>query len=826
MKCFGAFPLLVVATLAVGCSSASDMGASGISGGSGGGAGGGASGSGGSTGLNADAGAFLVDAAGLPRDGSHEVVPSNLTADAVSFNWDTSSCPGCGATGGASAGGATGSGTRGSGGAQAGSGGIGTGGRGSGGGVPGSGGRSSAGGMVGTGGLLGSGGSGGSSGTSAAAGGSSGRGGAGSGGYVSSVDAAPMRDGGVAGPDLPPLPDAGVLDTGGPGGADAVAPPSDVLPACAAQIVPVAPTAAWLGRLVAGANTKVVVRAEVVSGAMPAGASWSWQATWEGSPLSLAAVGQSDPAAVAFAIANPGHYTFSAMAGACHATVSGYAVAADVCGPCDSSVIIRAAAPATADIPLQGGPISVQEDNVVLSHGVRVLVAPSVGSNLISAYVRINDLMGGLVVDGLADPRAGGFGARLLAVDNNKAVLRYDVLVVPVDGSDGQTLGATAPQLYQSLDPSGINGPFPLAGGVTVTGTTLSAAGQRLSDVRVMLTNQDPASAKQRPDLLFSSVGSSDAQGQYILHVQEGTYWALFSPPLGMGLAEAVSTSAITIAGDASLAFQWAAPTTATLALTVVDSAANALPGVTVRVTSLQSKPVGNLTLTQLGGSVNNQPASGDVQMEGTTDSVGVVVFPGLPANATYEVLMIPAVPGANAATTTTSVTLGPGGTSATVQLWPQSAIFGRLVASASGAPAPNYATVTIVAYDRSTDSPEAPRAMTANPDGSFAFGVSPGRPYVLLAVPEVGSGYARTFVGPGQVQASEFVITQGLLRSMDWRATVMDEHQYGLPATALQAFCDESWPGCVDDAVPLAETTSDANGEFTLSLPDPSTRR
>jgi hypothetical protein len=395
--------------------------------------------------------------------------------------------------------------------------------------------------------------------------------------------------------------------------------------------------------------------------------------------------------------------------------------------------------------------------------------------------------------------------------------------VVPIDGTDNGTIGATAPQLYPSLAPTSINGSFALAGGVTVTGTTLSVSGQPVPDVRVMLTNQDPASVQQRRDLVFSSVGRSDAQGNYTLHVQKGTYWVSFSPPSDSGLSEALGASAITIAGDGTLGFKWDAPNTAALALQVVDSAGAPRAGVAVRVTSSQSPSVGAVAHTPTGGATSTQVAIGSVQVEATTDASGMVVFSNLPTNQAYDVLLVPATPDAFAATTTMRIPLAAGGTSTIAQLWPQSSIVGQLVARAS-VPL-DYATVKIVAYDRSVDAPEPPRAVAVASDGSFVVGVTPGRPYILLAVPAIGSGYARTFVGPGPVQASEFVITQGLLLSMPWRSSVIDEDQIGLPDTALQVYCDPSWPNCVDSAVPLAETTSEVGGAFELALADPSSR-
>jgi len=851
MKRIKANLLPFVAALAVGCSAA---GAN--SGGAPSGAGGRQSGSGGSmsaggfAGGKADAGMVVTSDAGSARDGAVEKVTSNLGADAISFNWDSLTCVGCGATGGAGPGGSSG--------AAGGAGASGTGQPSGGGGAPGVGGASAAGGRTGPGGSVGTGGamagSGGVPGTggSKVTGGSTGAGlgGAGEGGAVgaggqttSGADAAsPPSDASTVAADA--RSDLATADAGADARiADAAGPPpdargpdgADALVPCEAQIVSVVPTTPWLGRLVAGKNTRVVLRAEITSGALPAGTPWNWQATWKGMPLSVSAVGQSDLAAAAFAIASPGDYTFRATAGACQATVSASAVAADICPACDTSVIVSAAAPAAANLPVQSGPVSLlgsspfDQSDVVLAHGVSVRVSPSVGTSLVRSYVRITDLAGALVVDGLADPNAGGFSGQLLAVaqDQQKSVLRYDVLVVPMDSSGADTVNATAPQLFQNLTASGISGSFALAGGVSLTGTATSVDGTPISDVRVMMSNQNPAASSQTPDLLFSSLGRSDDQGKFSFHVQKGTYWVSFSPPVGSGLAEATGSSSIAVVGDSTLALQWDGSPTATLAVKVVDASGGPLSGgASVRVTSSQSRQVGSLTVTPAGGQSASQAANGNVEVEGTTDTDGNVAFSGLPANASYDLLLIPAQPGANAATTTASVTLAAGGTSVALPLSPQASIVGKLQAPTSGLPAPSsWASVSIVAYDRGGDAPESPRVAAVNADGSFVVGVTPGRPYVLLAVPAGGSGYARTFVGPGPLEASEFTITQALLASMTWKATVMDEYQVGSADTALQVFCGESWPNCVDPAVPLAETTSDGSGAFSLALPDPSSR-
>jgi hypothetical protein len=639
---------------------------------------------------------------------------------------------------------------------------------------------------------------------------------------VTSADARPSVADGAASPRdtdttlAPDVPAGGLPDSLAP----------DISSHCVAKIEAVVPATASLERfsLVAGVNAQVVLRAEVVSGGPAAGASWTWQATRDGTPIAIAAVGQQDPSVVAFPIANEGTYTFTALdkTGACLATAQAFPVSANACAPCDKSVIVRAAPPATSDIPVQSGAIALSgsspfsQTNVVLARGVTVEVSPSIESHLVASYVRINTVLGDLVADGEADPMTGGFSAQVLTVDENRALLKYDVLVVPLD------VPATAPQLFQNLTPSNINSmSFSLVGGVTVTGTTTTSSGQAVGDVRVMLTNQNPASTSQASDLLFSSVGRSDAStGNFTLHVQPGKYWVSISPPDGSGLAETLAPAAVTLTGNTTLDFKWDVPSTATLVLNVADAAGNPSIGARVRLTSAQSRAVGTLT-----AGTSSQVANGNIQVEGTTNSSGQVIFDKLPDGATYDALLVPAPLGQLAATTRLSLTVPAGGATQNARLLAQGRINGQLTARSSGSASVDWTRVNVIAYDRSNDTAEAPLVVTANPNGTFSLGLSPGRPYVVLAVPDVSTGLARTFVGPGPLQTSEFTITQNVQAAMAWTATVMDESQHGLTGTALQVFCGASWPNCIDSTIPLAETTSQDSGAFQLALPDPATR-
>jgi hypothetical protein len=828
--------LVLVVGLASGCSAAGGSASPGRSGGSGGSVGEGGSIGGGGI-------AFVNDAGTNPRPDASvgEPVQPNLSPNPPVFGSDAGLCTSCtGGRGGSGNGGSLGAGgSVGSGGRPGGSTAAGTGGASRNGGFSSPGGATTVGGFASQGGALGTGGV-------SASGGVTGRGGSTGGvGGALPVDAGPPPSDASARLDASAV-DQSRRDTGVDVDAglqpDAQIGPNDLRPAdgspadttpsrCVAQIQAVIPVTDSFAdpsfHMAAGANVQVVLRASVVSGGPP-GVNWLWQASQNGTPLTPV-LGKQDPAAAAFPIVSDGDYSFTAFdkTGACSVTIVTHATVANTCGPpCDDGVSLRAAPPPTSDpttdFPVQSGWIDIvgsspfSQTNIVLSHGVAVQVAPKVGTNLVMSYVRVNQTDGGLIVDGLADPQAGGFFAQLLAkVPHTADPLAYDVLVVPLDGSNGETV---APQLYQNLTPNSINQTaFNLAGGVGVTGKTVSSTGP-VSDVRVMLTNQDPAAAHQSK-LIFSSVGRSDAQGNYLLHAQPGNYWVSLSPPNGSGLSDVLSPSSVSLTGETTIGFQWATVSTSTLVLNVLDANGSPSPRTRVRLTSAQPNAVGNLTV----GSGSPILANGNVQIESLTSTSGSVTFANLPDGVGYDVLLVPDALGAYSATTELSIAVAQGGGTQSVSLVAQARINGQLVVGSTDTI--DWSLVKVSAYDRSTDTPETPLIAGVYSDGTFSLPVSPGRPYSLLVAPDPSTGFARTFVFPGLVQASEFVLTQNVPRAMAWSSTVIDSSQVGVSGTALQVFCVAGWPGCVDPTVPIADTTSGDGGTFQLALPGPASR-
>lgn len=760
---------------------------------------GGSRGSGGSS--YSDGSVISLDASLDAGKGRSDVGQGNyLSSDGPTFNWDTLSCIGCRAD----AVNAADAGIQGSGGSSSGSGGA----AGNG---PGTGGASTPGGWGGAGGsaTAGTGGSTGSAG-SMDAGGSMGTGGWHS-NDASALDAGVAPDGGRDALVLPDArPDTSV---------------SDVVTPCVARIQSIVPASSAILNMSAGPNAEIVLRAEVVSGG-PASPAWAWQGYYKNAAITASAIGQVDSSAVSFPIVSSGEYSFIVRdsTGACRATLSAKAAAASDYPDFDQSVRLHVAPPSSSSIPIQDGYIPLlgsepfSQSNVLLVSGTGIRISPSMEGSLVPSYVRIIDQGGGVVVDGLASA-SSPFTANLMAADNNGNLRLYDVLVVPVDGSVDGILPPTAPQLFQNLGAMEMNrSTFNLSGELTVSGTVTDSLDRAVVDARVILTNQNPSQSSQPDDLIFSSVGHSDAQGRFSLHAQPGNYWVTVSPPSASGLTDAVVPSPISLAANATLSFQWDTVSTAAVALTVNDAAGVASAGTKVRVRSAAAAKVGTLTFGSTA-----QDARGRVEIQGTTSAAGAIRFANVPDGVSYDVLLSPGVLGANAATTTIALSVPVGGVETTIRLAAQGQVRGKLLPS-SGKPI-DWSQTNVVAYDRNSDSPEAAVGVTVGTDGTFSIGVSPGRPYVLVAIPPVSSGYARTFVGPGPLQASEFTIRQKVQESMDWVATVMDQAQVGVPRVALQVFCGAIAPGCIDSKIALAETTSGEGGVFHFNLPDPATR-
>jgi hypothetical protein len=583
--------------------------------------------------------------------------------------------------------------------------------------------------------------------------------------------------------------------------------------------------------LIAGDGQKVVLRAEVTEGSS-LGRKWRWWGYLGNSLLAATDFGTVDPTLASFPIAKDGRYTFSVSdeTNECSASISVDVFPSDACPECNRVAMVQAAPPVASGLPIQNGPVRLLGDppfantRIVLARGVGVRVAPSIGTDVKVSYVRILDAQGTTRADGVADQKSP-FTTRLLGMNSLGQILRYHVLAVPLDGQDGGTIGATAPQLFPNLSPDEINTTaFRLADGISVTGTVYGSTENPVADARVVLTNQKPDTLEDSPRLLFSSIGKSDAQGTYRLQVQPGSYWPAVTPPAGVGYAEAVALSSVTIAEGTQISFRWNAPGLTTVKLTIQDSKGITIERARVRLSTAKPREVGQFRVRSSTGSETTLGGYGNVTVEAVASSSGEVVFSNLPVDTEYSVLIVPEPLGPFSTTTMTTLTVLTGNVTKVLRTTAETTLKGQLLGPVGGS-APDWSRMAVWAYDKSVHDAEAPRSTLVRFDGSFSLGVTPQRPYVLIAIPPADGVFARTFVGPGVMQATEFEIVQRIATRMEWASQVMDETQSVLGGTAVQIFCEASWPLCVDATIPIAETTAGVDGSFRLGLPDPASR-
>ena len=406
-----------------------------------------------------------------------------------------------------------------------------------------------------------------------------------------------------------------------------------------ATLVPLVPTS--LVQLVSAPGRQVVLRADATRGGLAISNTWSWEAFVDGRSLSPSAMGQVDPAQASYSIAQPGTYSFHAYDGinGCSAIMSVVVLGANACPDCDRSAIVQAAPPFSSGIPIQRAPVGFvgsppyTSPRFVLGRGVEVKVAPSVGTDIVVSYVRILDTFGVIQADGVADQKSP-FSTRLLAINANSVILRYHVLVVPLDGQDGGTIGATAPQLFPNLTPATINSSvFRLSGGSAVSGTLQGPAREAIQDARMVFTDQAPGTDQSSPSLLFSSVGKAAAQGTYRAQMQpSSTYWATATPPAGAGLLEALSSAPLSAAGS-TVDFTWNSLTLSSATLNIQDALGTPLANARVRLTTASSKVVGIFRVVPPTGVPTTYDGFGNILLEGTTSDAGQVVFENLPIN-------------------------------------------------------------------------------------------------------------------------------------------------------------------------------------------------
>jgi hypothetical protein len=200
---------------------------------------------------------------------------------------------------------------------------------------------------------------------------------------------------------------------------------------------------------------------------------------------------------------------------------------------------------------------------------------------------------------------------------------------------------------------------------------------------------------------------------------------------------------------------------------------------------------------------------------ERTSGADGTVVFPTLP-RGDYTVTVVPSEGRPEAITTTKLEVTANGPAVRPIVLAARMPLKGKLTGEG------NLDSIAVIATDVGNDVLVAPIEGKSAADGSFTLNVSPGRRYLLLAQPPAQSPFARTQIGVGPVEATEFVITYKMRPRIAWTGRVRAGNRAaGIAGAVIKAYCYPGTIECPDPNLPLAEAVSGPDGSFSTWLPD-----
>jgi hypothetical protein len=571
-----------------------------------------------------------------------------------------------------------------------------------------------------------------------------------------------------------------------------------------AQLIPV--SASSFQDLPAAPGSKLRVRVRASDPSAPP-VTWTWTVTFgdgSGAEVPTTAV---DPQAteVELPLEKPGHYQIVASAeirtNPCSVSTIAFATAADRrLGHFRVRITPPPGLIPAQDVPIQAmagvplvQPLAVQQGQVVTFQ-------PRDDRGGIASYVRVNQLGSSLAIEG--HTAHADFKPPLLAVYN------YDVLFVPDDD-------VIAPFVALGLTPAALNVlPQKLTPGSELVGTLRDATGGPLKDGRVIL----------RAGPLTSTVGKSEATGDYKLHVRGGQFAVTASPDPATGLpelslpADAGITIDAAVAAAGTLELKWAAIVPAPVSL-VVRASDGAAPAAGARVRLERATPMmgaGTFVYTPPGGTAVTRPMPGTVRLNGQVGADGTIAFPRVPPGS-YRLLVTPADTDRTSALTATTLEVPAGGVSAqNVRLAGKVKLRGKLL------PSPASADTRVYAAPRDLDPPRPVASAIVGADGSYQLDVDPQRGYVVWADPGLGKPFARAQLATVDAGAAGTTVPdRNLPKALAWKSTLFSEAG-PINGAVIQIFCDLAAASCLDPNITLGEGLSDKSGGFTLSLPDP----
>jgi hypothetical protein len=321
----------------------------------------------------------------------------------------------------------------------------------------------------------------------------------------------------------------------------------------------------------------------------------------------------------------------------------------------------------------------------------------------------------------------------------------------------------------------------------------------------------------------------------------------VITPPDNSPLATAGIDQGINLAASATTVpdvdFQWLPlPTTDLQVTATVPSSPGPVDPVAVHLESATGgfPAVGILSVASSpssdggsdGGDAWSTLATGVVRRDGDTDANGKLTFSALPKGP-YKLTLAPASSMSGRAITTLMIDTSKAGDSVqmAVPLAPKIAVMGRLL-DAQDDDATDTVGTTVVATDLSHDLIPNVASASVGPDGTYLLALDPGRTYRLVAKPVVGRGlpeYVPLYgfsSGATDMQLDDQRMPKGML--VHGHVTYAGS---SVPGAIVQAFCLGLPPDCVDrnnlaagSPPAYVSAISNANGDYSIYLPDPAT--
>lgn len=483
--------------------------------------------------------------------------------------------------------------------------------------------------------------------------------------------------------------------------------------------------------------------------------------------------------------------------------------------------------------PIQAGDAPTTDFNLPLARGTKVSINPvdviqDIMRIAVPAHVFIEERNATWQLQGESGIDYQPFQATLNMGST------YDILIEPeLDGTGRQR----PPLALLDQNPTKISpDSFVLPAGVGVYGR-ISAGNPDtpVPSARVWLrTENNPNTSIEQ----LSTADWSDDYGLYGVRAGKGAVYSLFIvPPTGSPLPTVKVPDAIDLrqaADDASLTkidFRWQALDSTDLTVTVLGLDGKNLADATVRLASVDDAwpSAGVLTV-----GASTLPGAGSVRREGKTDAKGVT-FAKLP-KGDYRLTALPPDAMTDAAVTTTTLTLGSAGKTASskLSLAKKVRLSGKLTLPTNEA----AVGTRVVAVDQGDDVVMEATATVVDAAGKYELLLAPGRIYNIFAEPPAGQKLPQRVPLMVKQASQTDMPTLGPLQLPSGIALsgLVAFHAKAVPGAVVQAFCYETSseghsPACINAKnvtpqvpLPLAETTAGTDGRYVLYLPEPGT--